>query len=343
MKQISFLLLTSLFLWSNCKPNTKSAPVSDTTSTNDSRDTLINVIETDITDRGLTYPKVWFTTIVENALLRDTPSIKSASSWGVPKGTILFWTGIETSFKESIPIRGKSQPLPWLQVDLQNESPNNPWIYEGCVAPHVIDCGSSLDSATILIKRWLILEEADSTTFIKVRKKAKADTLRHFSIPDPTIPKRDSTPIKIMVKGREKIIRDYMGDGEGFEDYTLLDKENGWYIIDANYWEWVDYWFIKATDGKEFHSLGSGGSIPLSSPSNHFWVFPSAQSYGDIFNTGGLEIFDSYAIRSFGLQLPDNNYGSGDVADIVWQTDEVLYFKTSDNNYFKVELKAIFE
>ncbi len=332
-------LLAVLLVWLGCKPNTKNAVVTAPISSSDSVSNNPSTIDNTTKEPPSTYPKVWFTTIVDNALLRDTPSTKSVSLWSLPKGAILLWTGMKTSFKESIAISGEAKPLPWLQISkTENDSLYLKWIYGGCVAPYVFDFNPVSDSVAEITKRWLVLDKIDSVTFLQVRKKAKTDTLRRTDISEV-----DSMPIRIKIKGREKVIRDNICICEGYADYTLISEAQGWYIISGGYWEWGDFWFIRAADGKEYRSMGSSAYGLQFSPSHRFWAFPSQQGYGDIFNAGGLEIFDSRTARSFGLQLPQNNFGSGEVTDIVWQTDQVLYFKTYSNTYFKVELKAIFE
>ena len=336
-----FLLLFPLLLvWLSCKPNPKNAITTDAISPIDSLSNLLVETNNDLHELPSTYPKVWLTTIVENAILRDTPNIKTAPQGSLTKGQHILWTGTETYFKESILIRGKSKPFSWLQVTgMYDEKVNPKWIYGGCVVPIIFDFNLLSDSVSGSTKRWLVLEKTDSAIFLQARKKAGADTLRYVSIPE-----KDSTPTVITVKGQEKIMRDDICICDIYRDYSLLSEADGWYVIKGSYWEWADYLFIRAVDGKEYRSKGySKQCAPLASPSRRFWAFPSEQGYGSTFSAGGLEIFDSQNLRSFGLQLLHDNRGSGSVVDIVWRTDKIIYFKTYDQAYHKVELKDIFE
>jgi hypothetical protein len=338
-----YLFFILLFSWLSCqtspakRANTQDSKSSESNSSNVSPDSETPVDEQ--VNFPTTFPKVWFATLADSVLLRDTIDVKTQRWVNLYSNSNVLWTGIETDYKEVIPCFGKSRPFTWLQLVQYDKYAY--WIYGGCLAPVIFDFSESADAVTPSTERWLVVQKTDSLTFEEMRKNAQADTLHHIArLPAP---EKDSIPIKIMVKGRERVIRDNLCSCEGAAAYKLLKEEHGWYIIAGSYWEWGDYWFIRKSDGTEHHTFGSGfKAIPLASPNHRRWVFPSSQGYGKVLNDG-VEIFDSKTCRSVGLELPVNESGVGGAVDVVWETDEIFYFQTYLGEYFKVEIKALFE
>ncbi|MFN0174757.1 MAG: hypothetical protein ACKVU0_08940 [Saprospiraceae bacterium] len=296
-------------------------------------------------NNNFTNPKVWLKPIVDHVLVRDTPSTKANEGRELEPDTWLLWTGLETTFKETIPIRGKSKPSAWMKV-LQRYENQTEWVYGACVSPFVFEFDLQSDSTSIATRRWLVLEVTDSISFAMTRRKAKADTLFFPPIVKNVANNPDTTPIVILVAGREKVIRHHLCNCEGLKSYGLLSDKHGWYVIQSGYWEWGDFWFIRKKDGAEYRTMGYGyNCAPLNAPNHRLWAFPSYQGYGDIFNSGGLEIFDSQTMRSVGLQIlrRENEYGVGEVTDIVWKSNDTLLFKTLNGKYFKLEIKSLFD
>jgi hypothetical protein len=187
----------------------------------------------------------------------------------------------------------------------------------------------------------LVLQKTDSVTYYNARKRARADTLEHIVINDSANSAAlDSTPLKIRVAGREKVIEQRLYNGEGLAMYSLLKEEPVWYLIACGYWEWGDFWFIRKSDGTEYHTLGYGYQlIPLPSPNHRYLAYPSVQGYGDYFNNG-VEIFDTNTWRSVGIDLGVEN---DEVSDVVWESNSVLLLKMNYKGNYKVKLNALFD
>ncbi|HRI61476.1 MAG TPA: hypothetical protein PK228_17165, partial [Saprospiraceae bacterium] len=267
-----------------------------------------------------TYPEVWLTPVVDQVRLRPSPGV--TDQFIIHMEGEKKWTGKISEHQDTIPIRGKEQPFPWLEVvtGYPHGAPFS-WVYEGCVRPLCFDFKMEHGLDTVVENRWIRLEPITAGIFNTVLKRAGRDTLIRWidlTAQHPT----DSTPVRLVINGKSKIYRDHLSDGESHVDHTYVAEKDGWHVINISGWEYGNFLLVRKSDGLECNTKGASQYIPLPSPGHKRWAFPSGQTYG--FGEG-LEVFDLNAQRSFVVNI-------GLIKNLVWENEGTILFELRNSS-----------
>jgi hypothetical protein len=257
-------------------------------------------------------PTVWLEPLAPDVRLRERPSLDAPSS--DMKGTMR-WTGEVSAHRDVIPVRGRSEPHPWLALNYPWEVGGRKyWAYGGLLRPAMLDFTSPGPAGSSERQAWLRVEAVNEAHYRAARRKAGTDTLQAI-----VRPKNDGRSVRVKAGGEYKVYKDVLTDGEGHRDNFLLGEQNGWHIIDRTFYEWHDFLFVRASDGLDVNTLGYSHQRPLLSPGGHRWAYPAAQgTEGRVPFSQGIEFFDAAEGRPWVVQLPSP------VADLVWEAENAV-------------------
>ncbi len=283
-----------------------------------------------------TFPIVWLTPVVSNLNLRAEPDTSSQVVNQFQFQGMVKWTGNISDHQDKISIRGNARSLPWLEVTNFDGLRPVSWVYAGGVRPVWIDFGYDKqlpDSA--ITNPWIRLEPIDSMRFIqKKNQKSIQNLVQWVDINHDSI-RHDGKPVEIAIGAKTRVFQDHLNMGEGYLNHTYLGLQNGWHIISRMEWEHSDFLLVRASDGLEFQTMGSGNYRPLASANKKYWAFPSNECYQ--FGSG-IEIVNLDTQQSFVIT-------SCMADDIIWANDQEIYFKTSDGystSYYRLKFSQLF-